>query len=140
MKRLECPHCHQSRLSSAKFPSNMAAIMQCPSCGQLVVTFRGKTVGLDRSLLESGEKEERKQHLASVIAEFLDPELLDLNFDDFEMGIGFGASSVEGPPEGFDDETEGGQDLPISDAELRSFTRDELSKLDDTDYFRRHFS
>lgn len=142
MKRLECPHCHEKRITHAKFTSDVVVIMQCPSCHELVVVFRNKVVGLDRDLLERGDREERKKHLALVIAEFLDPDLLNLNFDELALGIGLGSQppqlDADAPAE---DEEDGGRITdPISDSEFRSFTQDELTKLDDADYFKRHFS
>lgn len=142
MKRLECPHCHERRITHAKFTSDVVVIMQCPACHELVVVFRSKVVGLNRDLLERGDREERKKHLALVIAEFLDPDLLNLNFDELALGIGLGST----PPQldddaSADDETDtADRSDPISDSEFRSFTQDELSKLDDSEYFKRHFS
>lgn len=141
MKRLECPHCREQRITHAKFTSDVVVIMQCPACHELVVVFRSKVVGLDRDLLEGGDREERKKHLALVIAEFLDPDILNLNFDELALGIGLGSSppQLESDAPADDDEPADTTD-PISDSEFRSFTQDELSKLDDSDYFKRHFS
>ncbi len=142
MKRLECPHCQEKRISHAKFTSDVVVVMQCPGCHELVVVFRSKIVGLDRRLLEHGDREERKKHLATVIAEFLDPDVLNLNFDKLALGIGLGASvpHAETQDSAEEDSDDDESVDPISDSELRSFTQDELSKLDDSDYFRRHFS
>lgn len=138
MKRLECPHCHEKRITHAKFANEVVVVMQCPSCHELVVVFRSRVVALNRELLEHGDREERKKHLANVIAEFLDPDLLNFNFDDLALGIGLGSM----PPQAEAEEAENEEEAtdPISDSELRSFTQDELSKLDDADYFKRHFS
>lgn len=142
MKRLECPHCHEKRITHAKFTNDVVVIMQCPSCHELVVVFRSKVVGLNRDLLEGGDREERKKHLALVIAEFLDPDILNLNFDELALGIGLGST----PPQletddALDDDGDPAEATdPISDSEFRSFTQDELTKLDDSDYFKRHFS
>lgn len=142
MKRLECPHCHQRRITHAKFTSDVVVIMQCPACHELVVVFRSKVVGLNRELLESGDREERKKHLAFVIAEFLDPDVLNFNFDELALGIGLGMNPPQLDADDADDtDTQRAEASdPISDSELRSFTQDELSKLDDSEYFRRHFS
>lgn len=141
MKRFECPHCHELRIAHAKFRGDIVVVMQCPSCHELVVVFRNKIVGLNRELLESSNREERKKHLANVIAEFLEPELLNLNFDEMTLGIGLGANpNPEAEAEDAEDEAEEVAADPISDSEIRSFTQEELSKLDDSDYFKRHFS
>ena len=143
MKRLECPHCHESRITHAQFTSDVVVIMQCPSCHELVVVFRSKVVGLNRELLEKGDREERKKHLALVIAEFLDPDILNLNFDELALGIGLGSTppQLESDDSGDEENAEPADPTdPISDSEIRSFTQDELSKLDDADYFKRHFS
>lgn len=142
MKRLECPHCHETKISHARFAKDVVVVMQCPSCDELIVMFREKVVGLDRSILEHGEKEERKMHLATVIAEFLDPEFLDIKLEDLASGIGLGTRAYEGDAGDLaeiEEDDSPGQG-PISDAELRSFRRDELKQLDDTEYFKRFFS
>lgn len=130
-----CPHCKSHRIVSAKVPKDVVVVMPCPACGELVILFRKKVIALERKILELGTFEERKMHLATVIAEFLEPGM-------------FGPVSSKGDldsVDGFEDALEEGNQKdpnwlpPISERELEEFTRIQLEKLDDSKYFRKHF-
>ena len=132
MERLVCPHCQSRRIASARVPKDVIVVMPCPACSQLVVFFRRKAVALDKSVLEKGSRQERKMHIAGIIAEFLEPGLLKFAI-----------------PEPFiDDEDAEEEDFleadrepelpPISERELKEFTRVQLRRLDNPEYFKRH--
>lgn len=132
MDRVICPHCQSRRISSTRVPKDVVVVMPCPACSELVVFFRRKVIALDRKVLEAGTRQERKMHIATIIAEFLEPGLLKfaipqpfVHDDESEEG-----DFIEGNEE---------PDLPpISEREVREFTRVHLRRLDNADYFRRH--
>lgn len=73
-------------------------------------------------------------HIASIIAEFLEPGLLK-----FEIPRPFvhSADSDDDEDELLEDDVE--PELPpISEREVREFTRVHLRRLDNADYFKRH--
>ncbi len=107
--------------------------MPCPSCGELVVFFRKKVIGVNRKILEQGTLEERKMHLASVIAEFIEPGMFRLEWP-----------AIKGVSDDFFDDAPVGDDdpewlSPISDRDVENFTRIQLERLDDSKYFKKHF-
>ncbi len=132
MNRLTCPHCSEERISIPSVPKDVVVVIPCPACHEFVVLFREKMVALDRTLLEEGSHEERKMHLASVIAEFLDPDLIQLDLGAME----FSARKDETTES--DGATETASD-PISQDEVDLFTKTELAGLDRSDYFHKHF-
>lgn len=130
-----CPHCKSHRIVSARVPRDVIVVMPCPACGELVVLFRKKVIALSRKILEHGTLEERKMHLASVIAEFLEPGMFGFPSEgDESEAIHFSDDLPEGLEE------KGPSWLPpISEKELEKFTKIQLEKLDDSKYFRKHF-
>lgn len=132
MERLVCPHCKSRRIASSRVPKDVVVVMPCPACSQLVVFFRRKVVALDRKVLEGGSRDERKMHIASIIAEFLEPGLL-------KFAIPEPFIDDEEPEDEDFLEAEQEQDLPpISERELKEFTRVQLRRLDNPEYFKRH--
>lgn len=129
MDLVVCPHCNSHRLVSTKIPKDVVVVMPCPACSELVVMFRKKVIALDRKILESGSKEERKLHLAEIIAEFLEPGMFRFN----------GLRAIHSMDDLGDDDEGEEVSAPISDKEFERFTRYELDKIDDRRYFRRHF-
>jgi len=97
-------------------------------------------IPINREILEHGTSEQRKAHIAEVVAEFLDS-----NF--FSVGLNpFLADSPDKPADvGDTDDDLDLDDLPdvnigpISDAEFEHWVRFELQKLDDPSYFKKHF-
>ena len=126
-----CPHCNSRRIVSAKVPKDVVMVVPCPSCLELVVLFRKKIIPLDKTILEQGTQEERKMHLAGIIAEFLEPGV-------FKLGLAMprpetaDSRSVAKGSDFFSEE-------PISDNEVERFVSVQLNRLDDSRYFRRHF-
>lgn len=141
MNLVQCPHCNSQRILAARVPKGVVVVMPCPACGELVVLFRKKAVALSREILEHGSLDERKTHLAGVIAEFLDSNMFGLGMD--KLGFGQDASEDEDDDESLaaaDDE--GGENdpgIPISQHEVEQFAEIELTNLDDPEYFRKHF-
>ncbi len=99
-----------------------------------MVLFQGKAIPVDRRILMEGTFEERKEHIAGIIATFLEGGLAPflerlaasgelLTWDDLKA-----VGNLEPPKTG-----------PITDEEVANFARFELSELDNAEYFRRHF-
>ena len=137
MDRPMCPHCNTTidsgRMTGVPDPKHAVVVMPCPSCSALVVMFRLKALALDRSILERGSQQERKMHIAGIIAEFLEPGLLKFasGTADFEPEPASGDSTAK---------AEQAPALPmITDDEVREFARVNLRRIDDKDYFKRHF-
>ncbi len=133
MNRVHCPHCRSGRLAESAIPKDVVVVKQCPACGELVVMFRRKVLALDRKILERGTTQQRKMHIAEIIAEFLEPGLLKFAAatSDFEPDTEPEAESAaaEVPAE---------EIKPISEDELREFARVQLRQIDNREYFRRH--
>ena len=132
MGMVVCPHCKSHRIVTSKIPKDVVVVMPCPNCHELSVLFRNKIVPLDRHIIESGTFKERKEHLAGVIAEFLETIL----------------SAAEGEPgkaasrgaAGEEKSAISDQDDMISQEEMERFVRIDLKHIDNSAYFRRHFS
>jgi len=128
---MNCPHCQSEELKTSKVPKGVVAVMPCPSCSELVVFFQKKVIALDRAIIENGSKDERKHHLADIIAEFLDSGFLDTDWQSMFSGTSESLSLREDIK---DEEADG-----ISQREVDSFTKIHLEQLDNPDYFRKHF-
>lgn len=126
-----CPHCNSRRIVSAKVPKDVVMVVPCPSCMELVVLFRKKIIPLDKTILEQGTQEERKMHLAGIIAEFLEPGVFKLGLAMPRQETAESRSVAKGA-DFFSEE-------PISDNEVERFVSVQLNRLDDSRYFRRHF-
>lgn len=144
MNLVVCPHCNSHRIVTAKVPKDVVVVMPCPSCKELVVLFREKVIALDRTLLEQGSQEDRKAHLAGVISEFLDPSLFKFtSLPAVETSESGKAESPDFAPDALQI-VESAQEkpkwsTPISDREFERFTKFQLKRLDNVEYFRRHF-
>ena len=133
MSQMKCPHCKSERLGQARVPKGVVAVMPCPACSELVVRFRHKAIALNRDVLFQGSKEERKLHLADVIAEFMDEDVLQ-----FEMLLA--GEEPQNHHHESEDEVEASEsDLPpITEAELNKFINVDLENLDNLNYFKKH--
>ena len=137
MDMVVCPHCKSNRIITSRVPKDVVAVMPCPNCQELAVLFRDKIIPINRRILEEGTREERTQHLAQVITEFLEAGILpfhesdsDFDSDDDEADEPMKRRETERVTQGLD---------PISDKEAEKFTRVDLKCLDDASYFKRHF-
>lgn len=129
MDRVVCPHCKSHRMVATQVPREVVAVMPCPACNELAVLYRGKVIGINRRIIEQGSKSERTEHLAEVIAEFLEAGLPSFMTDHEEGGES--TEAVEAPQEH--------PVMPISDQEFEKFVRIDLKCLDNGAYFKRHF-
>lgn len=138
MDMVVCPHCKSNRIITSRVPKDVVAVMPCPNCHELAVLFRDKIIPINRRILEEGTREERTQHLAQVITEFLEAGILPFHEGDsgFDSGDDEGDEAME--PQHADSQPRRALD-PISDKEAEKFTRVDLKCLDDATYFKRHF-
>ncbi|MCP4640951.1 MAG: hypothetical protein GY851_10980 [bacterium] len=135
MKAVACPHCGNHKIVTTKVPRDVVVVVPCPACSELVVMFRGKAIALDRETVENGSFEDRKDHIAGIIAEFLEPGMFSGSLDQSSPGgFGFAAGGSEDLSEDDDEDT-----TPISQKELDKFVRVDLKRLDEPGYFREHF-
>jgi len=97
-------------------------------------------IPINREILEHGTPEQRKAHIADIVAEFL-----DANF--FSVGLSpFMANPLEGIEDDSDEsdgkdgrEADVSNNTPISQEEFENWVRFELQKLDDPAYFKKYF-
>ena len=132
MDRVICPHCQSRRIASTRVPKDVVVVMPCPACSELVVFFRRKVIALDRNILEGGTRHDRKMHIASIIAEFLEPGLIKFAIPEPIV------SDDDTDEEEFLEADDEAELPPISEREVREFTRIHLRRLDNAEYFRRH--
>lgn len=137
-----CPHCGSQRMVSMRVPKDMVVVLPCSFCHELVVLFRHKAIGLNRKVLEHGSFDAKKEHLAEVIAEFLEPGFLSL------QGLSFGSERHDDNDGSSDNDCDSDDlfsmdsddmDDAISQGELDQFLCMDLPQLDDPEYFRKHF-
>ena len=93
--------------------------------------FRRKVIALDRKVLEGGTRDERKMHIAGIIAELLEPGLLRFTMPEPII-------NDDSDDDDFLDADAEPELPPISEREVREFTRIHLRRLDNADYFHRH--
>jgi hypothetical protein len=141
MNVVVCPHCKSHRIVTARVPKDVIVVMSCPSCNELVVLYKRKVIAIDRHTLEEGSLAEKKEHIAEVIAEFLESGVFGFmpgrNAPDDEPITGLDADDAALDA---DTDHEGDRALPpISERELAEFSRIQLERLDDAAYFRKHF-
>ena len=139
MNVVMCPHCGNQRIVTSKVPRDVVVVLPCPACNELVVLFRNKVIALNRQIIESGTFEERKAHIAEIIAEFLEPGMFGLP----------ARPEPDEPPAAYDEEDEEDieepaadhppKDTPITQSEVDRFVRFELKRIDEAEYFRKYF-
>lgn len=145
MKHLTCPHCGSSRIGANRVPKDVVVVLPCPVCHELVVIYRNKAAAANREILENGTKEQRKAHIAEIVMEFLD----SLVFRSFPFDGARGGKDRDEHEEVEAEMEETMGDLAshlmqphasISQQEIDRFVKVDLQRIDDPDYFRRHFS
>lgn len=140
MNLVVCPHCNSHKIVTARLPKDAVAMTPCPGCSEWVVLFRKKVIAIDRRILAEGSMEERRDHIASVIAEFLDPDMFRrLLAGQEEGGRGINIEAALSDVDADDTESSPEWQSPITDREQDHFARIQLQRLDDSIYFKRHF-
>ena len=136
MDMLVCPHCKKHRIVTSRIPSDMVVVLPCPSCHELSVVYRNHVIPISRRIIERGSFEERKTHLAEVIAEFLEAGIFPTGGD----ACGDACAKDSDMPAAAEDAVETDIEFkPISPEEMEKFARIDLKCIDNTAYFRRHF-
>jgi len=126
-------------------PVGAIIIGPCPQCNELVVVFCGHVLALDKETMENGCTDDRRDHLLSVLTEFLQDRIAKLLSDDVEMLDGeLGEEGVEdydasGAGNVPSDEEPAGAKSPISQTEFERFTDVDLKLLDNKAYFKSVF-
>ncbi len=128
-----CPHCGAPRILLSRIPKDVVAVLTCPNCTELVVVFRQHAAGLSRRVLEQGSFDEKRDHIAEVITEFLEPGFFQFPPAEAEELTEPEESAAIAPP----------GDSPLRDSisqtEMEQFVRVDLNKIDEAQYFRKHF-
>ena len=141
MNFVTCPHCNSQRIVAPRTPKDVVVVLPCPSCQELVVLFRKKVIALRREIIEEGTFDERKSHIAEVIAEFLEPGMFRAfaseNADETQELFEVESDEEEGIE--VDNQEQDDSVEPISESEIERFVRVDLKRLDDAAYFRKHF-
>lgn len=151
MDVLICPHCGNHRIVHSKVPKDVVVVLPCPSCHELVVLYRNRVIALSREIIEHGTFDERKMHIAGIIAEFLEAGIFPTQnaeqsedarddaedheaeeAEDHESAIRGEASEV---PAHHVEETI----APIRQSEVDHFVKFDLIRIDDAAYFKKHF-
>ena len=138
---VQCPHCG-ARGQIMVPPIGAMIIGPCPQCKEMVVVFCGQVLALDKDIMQGGEVEERREHLMSVLTDFLRDRVGKLLADNApgededaeEDDTIVAASDVPSS-----DTAVRSQPGPISDAEIQRFNSVDLKLLDNDAYFRSVF-
>ncbi len=156
---VQCPHCG-ARGQIMMPPVGAIIIGPCPQCNELVVVFCGHVLPLDKQIMESGNLDERREHLLSVLMEFLQDRIGKLMSEEAEAAENSEASEAEAG-ESFDESdaaavggavpaASGAEALneekkpqtnatPITQSELERFASIDLKLLDNGAYFKSVF-
>ncbi len=151
---VQCPHCG-ARGQIMMPPVGAIIIGPCPQCSELVVVFCGHVLPLDKQIMESGGLEERREHLLSVLMEFLQDRIGKLMSEEAEAAENEASDSDESPvpaeteesavpsgsaPASLTDESKhAGALTPISQSEMERFASIDLKLLDNKAYFKSVF-
>lgn len=133
MDMVVCPHCKTHRLVTSKVPRDVVVVVPCPVCHEFSVLFRKKVIPLNRRIIEHGTFEERKDHLAHVIAEFLETGMFTLGEEHADESMPAANESAERGAAAQDSAD------AISEEEIDKFVKIDLKCIDNPAYFRRHF-
>lgn len=137
-------------------PVGAIIIGPCPQCNELVVVFCGHVLPLDKQIMESGALEERREHLLSVLMEFLQERIGKLMSDEAESSETEASGSEEeatavsetsgnkaqeaGRSPSSNEDTAGRTGMsPISKSEMERFASIDLKLLDNKAYFKSVF-
>lgn len=107
-------------------------MLTCPNCTELVVVFRQHAAGLSRRVIEQGSLTEKRDHIAEIITEFLEPSMFQFPLPGAEDN----ADGAETPANPVGDSPLRG---PISQKEFEQFVRVDLNKIDEAQYFKKFF-
>lgn len=140
MNSVVCPHCKSHRIITTNVPRDVVVVMPCPACGELTVLFRNKAIALDKRILERGTREERVEHCARVITEFLESGMFQIEPPPERPRRRRRRPAPEvPPPEDAAEPSDMQPDPAISEADIEHFIKVELEQLDDPESFHKLF-
>lgn len=123
-------------------PIGSMIIGPCPQCEEMVVVFCGQVLALDKELMQNGDLDDRREHLMSVLTEFLRDRVGKLlseeapaQDEDGEEVSGLVVDDTDSIAAQASEEETG----PISEAEFQRFSSVDLKLLDNDAYFRSVF-
>lgn len=139
MRSIVCPHCKTQRIATAKIPKDVIVVMPCPGCREWVVLFWNRALAVSRRIITSGTFEERKMHIASVIAQFFEEAQGDELREETSLFHGLSGFGFE-PGESGSSDAQPVQErvAPISQEEVDRFVKFDLRRIDDPEYFRKN--
>lgn len=140
---VQCPHCGAKGQIMVP-PIGAMIIGPCPQCKEMVVVFCGQVLALDKDIMQGGELDDRREHLMSVLTEFLRDRVGKLLSDhvpaEDEDAEEEDSSVLASDDSGIEQEASAGdRPGPISEAEMQRFTAVDLKLLDNDAYFRSVF-
>lgn len=128
--RVKCPHCGVE--GQLMIPQQEALIVgPCPECNEFVVIFAGTVLSLEKSIMQSDNREEIYNHLHQVVSEHL-KSCLNQFFENAEAP----RKKVRRRRIRIHPRREASE---ITEQELQDFINNDLPKLDNPDYFRTIF-
>lgn len=141
-----CPHCGAHGQVMLP-PVGTIIVGPCPECQGLVVVFCGQVLALQKETMLHGTREEKCEHMLSVLTDFLRDRINQMITDDT-------AQTTDAPPEDKDAlisdadiamasagpvRRGSSKAVPITEQEFSTFADVELKLLDNKDYFRSIF-
>jgi len=142
LMNVQCPHC-AAKGKIMTPPQGAIIVGPCPDCNGMVAIFGGEVLPLDNDIMAGDNLEEKQEHLLEVLGVFLQNRIKRLFENHPNLGSNQEAKdkptvaklkAVDGEEDG-----EGSAEAPISDAEFKVFLAEDLSKIDDPEYFRSVF-
>lgn len=135
MKFIGCPHCGHRHGTTAAVPNDVVVVLPCPSCSEWIILYRNRVIALNRQIIEHGSRDEKIAHFAEIISEFLEGGGFPL-FQAWTGRIQGGGASKKSKLE---EKAVARSQGPITQSEMERFVRLELHKIDQADYFKKHF-
>jgi len=128
-----CPHCRNHKIPTGKLPKDVVVVMPCPSCHELVLLFRNTAIPVNRTIIEQGTYEQRREHLADIVGACLEAGQFTFGSEgeQAETGEALTLQNAEA--------TAPSPRLPITQEEIEHFLTIELPQLDDPASFRKYF-
>ncbi len=140
--QVQCPHCNaQGQLMVPPFGSIVMG--PCPQCKELVVVFMGQALALDKEIMINASGEDQREHVLSVLTNFLDQRLGDMIVDreaESQENGGFVPDATS--PENHAPRVvpaRGNAPGQITQSEVDLFTKTDLPLLDNASYFKSVF-
>lgn len=140
---VQCPHCG-ARGQIMVPPVGAIIIGPCPQCSELVTVFCGQVLPLEKSIMESGAVEERRDHLLDALTGFLRDRIDRLIANDEGGGedeLSEPTFETEADAEDSSAAAQASSEAsgPISQNEFDQFMEVDLKLLDNKSYFNSVF-